>query len=99
MKDGRYTAFLKRCWSIDIEVNPKAADVFALAAVWCDGRAPLVLPKGVQARGLDRLQDALSQADHPLGHNILNHDLPIFLRCARRYQLMVQLILYGLLTS
>lgn len=76
MKDGRHTAFLERCLSIDIEVNPKAADVFALAAVWCDGRAPLILPKGVQARGLDRLQNALSQADHPLGHNILNHDLP-----------------------
>ncbi|SPH22712.1 hypothetical protein ASD8599_03457 [Ascidiaceihabitans donghaensis] len=49
MKDGRHTAFSERCLSIDIEVNPKAADVFARAAVWYDGRAPLVLPKGIQA--------------------------------------------------
>lgn len=76
MEDRRHQAFLARCLSIDIEVDPNAARVFALAAVWCDDRSPLILSKGVQAHGLDKLQEALGSTRHPLGHNILSHDLP-----------------------
>lgn len=76
MNVGQHQAFLTRCLSIDLEVDPMAANVFALAAVWCDDRLPLVFSKGVRAPDLDQLQVAMTRADLPLGHNILSHDLP-----------------------
>jgi ATP-dependent DNA helicase RecQ len=67
--------FLERCLSVDLEVNPKTAEIFDLAAV-CHGDDPAVVaPKGGLQRSLDRLEAALEGFHHILGHNILRHDM------------------------
>ena len=74
---SHHQAFLARCLSIDIEVDPGSANLFGLAAVRIEGPAILKRMKGVRAQDLDALHQALANASHPLGHNILGHDLPI----------------------
>lgn len=74
MIDAR-SRFLGRCLSIDLEVDPKRAALFAFAAVQ-NGDGPAVATgQGGVARGLDRLEQVLADFAHPLGHNILRHDL------------------------
>ncbi|AVL52400.1 RecQ family ATP-dependent DNA helicase [Roseobacter denitrificans] len=73
---SHHQAFLARCLSIDIEVDPGSAIVFGLAAVRVDGPAIPKRTKGLQKRDLDALHQALENVSHPLGHNILSHDLP-----------------------
>ncbi|WP_370160560.1 RecQ family ATP-dependent DNA helicase [Limimaricola soesokkakensis] len=72
----RRPALLDRCLSIDLEVNPKTAEVFAFAAVRHDGRPAIRCAAGQLQAGLDRLEAALDGVIHPIGHNILQHDLP-----------------------
>jgi len=68
------SSFLSRCVSIDLEVDPKSARVFAFAAVR-DERA--VVHKGAALEpALDRLEALCDGAAHLVGHNILRHDLP-----------------------
>lgn len=68
--------FLHRCLSVDLEVDPKTARIFALAAVWPDTR-PAILSRGRDMEpALDRLERASTDVDHLIGHNILRHDLP-----------------------
>lgn len=67
-------SFLARCVSVDLEVDPREARIFALAAVFSDGRPAILSKQGRLAPALDRLEGA--QADHLIGHNILRHDLP-----------------------
>lgn len=71
----RDAAFLKRCLSIDLEVDPKTATIFALAAVRLDETEPLVSQRGRLDDALDRLEHSLGTIDHPIGHNILHHDI------------------------
>ncbi len=72
---GRHRSLTDRCLSIDLEVNPKTADVFALAAV-TRGGAVAIRGKGENLdKTLDRLEDALDSIAHPIGHNFLRHDL------------------------
>ncbi|GAA0305674.1 RecQ family ATP-dependent DNA helicase [Rhodovulum strictum] len=67
--------FPARCVSVDLEVDPSTARIFALAAVRHD--APPVLARGAGLDdALDRLEALLGDADHLIGHNILRHDLP-----------------------
>jgi len=67
---------LQRCISVDLEVDPATAKVFAFAAVRnVDGPA-IVARRGEVAGSLDRLEAGLADADHVLGHNIIRHDLP-----------------------
>lgn len=68
--------FLQRCISLDLEVNPASAKVFALAAVHPDSRPAIVVRRPPIEDALDRLEQALKGVEHVLGHNILRHDLP-----------------------
>jgi ATP-dependent DNA helicase RecQ len=66
--------FLAACVSIDLEVDPKSARLFAFAAVW--GEAALVHKVAALDPALDRLEALCYGAAHLVGHNILRHDLP-----------------------
>ena len=66
--------FLSRCVSLDLEVNPKSAQLFAFAAV---RGAQVLLHKGsLLNAALDRLEAFCEGSAHLIGHNILRHDLP-----------------------
>ncbi|CTQ55351.1 ATP-dependent DNA helicase RecQ [Roseibium album] len=67
---------LTRSVSIDLEVDPKKASVFAFAAVSQDSGAPsLVANTNVEA-ALPKLDAFCQGFEHVIGHNILKHDLP-----------------------
>ena len=66
--------FLATCVSIDLEVDPKSARLFAFAAV--RGEAVLVHKGAALDPALDRLEALCDGAAHLVGHNILRHDLP-----------------------
>lgn len=67
---------LARCISIDLEVDPRTAKVFALAAVRHDDQ-PTIQSRGRDLNAaLDQLEASLATTDHLVGHNILHHDLP-----------------------
>src|SRR5262245_46736542 len=68
--------FLARCVSVDIEVDPKTARIFGLAAVWREGAKAIASRKGQLDEALDQIEAALSDTSHLIGHNILRHDLP-----------------------
>ncbi len=70
------TPFLSLCVSVDLEVNPKTARIFALAAVRAADGSTLVHKSGPLDAGLDRLEALCQGAAHLIGHNILRHDLP-----------------------
>ncbi|MEO9231099.1 MAG: RecQ family ATP-dependent DNA helicase [Devosia sp.] len=71
-----FQPFLQRCVSIDLEVDPSTASVFALAAVHCNARPAIVAKQRGIAAALSLLEDELSETDHIVGHNIIGHDLP-----------------------
>ena len=66
--------FLSRCVSVDLEVDPKSARLFAFAAVRAE--ASLVHKGGALDPALDRFEVFCEGAAHLVGHNILRHDLP-----------------------
>ena len=66
---------LRQCMSLDHEVDPTSATVFAFAAV-CDGRPAIVGKKEDIESCLNRLENAFGEVAHVLGHNIIRHDLP-----------------------
>jgi ATP-dependent DNA helicase RecQ len=66
---------LERCLSVDLEVNPKTAEIFAMAAVRFGDGPAIVAPKGKIKHGLDQLEKALAKMPHVIGHNILRHDI------------------------
>jgi ATP-dependent DNA helicase RecQ len=66
--------FLAACVSIDLEVDPKTARIFAFAAVRSE--AALVHKGGALEPALDRLEAFCDGVAHLVGHNILRHDLP-----------------------
>jgi ATP-dependent DNA helicase RecQ len=68
--------FLARCVSVDLEVDPKTARIFAFAAVRLGKWPPILSRRGDLEGALDRLEASLADADHLVGHNILRHDLP-----------------------
>ncbi len=74
--DDDFREFLGRCISVDLEVDPKSARIFALAAVRPGGAPAILSRRGALGEALDRLQTVLGAADHLIGHNILRHDLP-----------------------
>jgi ATP-dependent DNA helicase RecQ len=65
---------LAACVSIDLEVDPKSARLFAFAAV--RGEAALVHKGAALDPALNRLEEFCDGAAHLVGHNILRHDLP-----------------------
>lgn len=88
--DDYFLEFLGRCISVDLEVDPKSARIFALAAVR-PGDAPAILSRrGALGEALDRLETALGRTDHLIGHNILRHDLPHLAAARPRLAALVQ---------
>ncbi len=85
-----HPALLDRCLSIDLEVNPKTAEVFAFAAVRRDDTPAIRCAAGQLQPGLDRLEAALDGIAHPIGHNILQHDLPHLAALRPRLTKLVQ---------
>lgn len=67
---------LERCVSVDIELDPKTARIFAFAAVQRGETPPILSRRGDLEGALDRLETAVADKDHLIGHNILRHDLP-----------------------
>lgn len=74
--EKRQVGFLDRCVSIDLEVDPKEAKIFALAAVAHDPQKESLVLKGNVLAGLPRLDKICQDFDHVVGHNVLKHDLP-----------------------
>ena len=70
------TRFIDRCLSVDLEVDPSRASIFAFAAVRRSDDAKVVFRKGDRAAALDRLEDLAGGAEFLIGHNIIRHDLP-----------------------
>ena len=66
---------LERCLSVDLEVNPKTAQIFDLAAVRHGQGPAVVAAKGRIQQSLDQLEAALETTSHIIGHNILRHDI------------------------
>jgi ATP-dependent DNA helicase RecQ len=66
--------FLSRCVSVDLEVDPASARLFAFAAV--RDEESVVHKGGALEPALDRLEVFCAGAAHLVGHNILRHDLP-----------------------
>ncbi|MER9375429.1 RecQ family ATP-dependent DNA helicase [Mesorhizobium sp. M0491] len=71
-----FQPFLQRCVSVDLEVDPATATIFAFAAVRDDARPAILAKKRDLVAALDRLGAESAEAEHLLGHNIIRHDLP-----------------------
>jgi len=71
-----FQRLLALCISVDLEVNPKTADVFDVAAIRYGETEPLVAGKANAGQAFDKLESALKSTDYLIGHNILRHDLP-----------------------
>ena len=81
----RQSDILGRSVSIDLEVDPEKARIFAFAAVAQDPETPsLVVNASVEA-GLPRLDSFCQGFDHVIGHNILRHDLPHLAAASPRF--------------
>lgn len=62
--------------SIDLEVDPTTARIFAFAAVVQDPVVPNLVAEGAVAEALKKLDGFCRGYEHVIGHNILKHDLP-----------------------
>ncbi|WP_197434740.1 hypothetical protein, partial [Agrobacterium vitis] len=71
-----FQLLLQSCVSIDLEVDPATASIFAFAAVRDDTRPAILAKKRDLVKALDRLEAEATEGVHLLGHNILRHDLP-----------------------
>lgn len=81
----RQSDILDRCVSIDLEVDPKEAKIFAFAAVARDKDLPSLVVKGNVDAGLSRLDEFCQGFSHVIGHNILRHDLPYLAAASPRF--------------
>jgi len=87
---NRYRDFLEQCLSIDLEVNPKTAQVFAFAAVRHNGKPVSIFKDGLLEAGLDLLEQSVDGFAHPIGHNFLKHDLAHLVAVRPRLSKMMQ---------
>lgn len=69
-------SLVDRCLSIDLEVDPGQAKIFAFAAVRNQDEKKVVFRNGNREAALDRLEQLAGEADFLLGHNIIRFDLP-----------------------
>jgi ATP-dependent DNA helicase RecQ len=83
--DVNHWNVLSRCVSIDLEVDPNKAKIFALAAVAQDSNAPKVIAKNNIEAALIELDAFCQGFDHVIGHNILCHDLPHLAAASPRF--------------
>lgn len=69
--------FLDQCISVDLEVDPRTARVFGLAAAFFDeAQPPILMNQRDLTASLARLDVALDAQNFLIGHNIRGHDLP-----------------------
>ena len=69
-------AFVRRCLSVDLEVDPATGRLFAFAAVRPDRDAAFVFKRGRLDDALIGLDRFATDAEFLLGHNIIRFDLP-----------------------
>lgn len=81
---------LNRCVSIDLEVDPERAEIFAFAAVSRDIERPGLVANGNVRQSLKRLDEYCLGFDHVIGHNILCHDLPYLIAESSRFQRLAE---------
>ncbi len=79
------TNILSRCLSIDLEVDPKEAQVFAFAAIPEGDGAGIVHRKGDLKAALEKLDLFCAGFAHVIGHNIMRHDLPHLMAVSPRF--------------
>jgi ATP-dependent DNA helicase RecQ len=68
--------FVRRCLSLDLEVDPATGRLFAFAAVRPDDDQSFVFKRGRLDEALVGLDQFARDADFLLGHNIIRFDLP-----------------------
>lgn len=76
---------LSRCLSIDLEVDPKEAKLFAFAAVPDGDGEGIIHRKGDPKAALEKLDLFCAGFAHVIGHNILRHDLPHLMAVSPRF--------------
>src|SRR6056297_2393644 len=76
---------LSRCLSIDLEVDPKEAWIFAFAAVPEGDGEGIVHRKGDPKAALEKLDLFCAGFAHVIGHNILRHDLSHLMAVSPRF--------------
>lgn len=84
-KPSDHDRLLKRCISVDLEINPKSAKLLAFAAVRANSPDIVARKQSEMETALDKLESATGGSEFLIGHNILAHDLPHL--TARRPQL------------
>ena len=67
---------ISRCLSIDLEVDPRKAQIFSFAAVRHIDDKKVVFKNGNGEAALDKLENLASEAEFLLGHNVICFDLP-----------------------
>ncbi len=82
--------FLERCVSIDLEVDPKSARIFAFAATTNDESRPALVEKSSSASALSHLDTYCKGFKSVIGHNILHHDLPHLAAAAPRFAALAE---------
>lgn len=81
----RRWSILDRSVSIDLEVDPEQAKIFAFAAVSKKADAPKVVAKNNVEAALGKLDTFCKGFDHVIGHNVLRHDLPHLAAASPRF--------------
>lgn len=76
---------LSRCLSIDLEIDPKEARIFAFAAVPAGDGVGIVHRKGDPNAALEKLDLFCAGFAHVIGHNILRHDMPHLMAVSPRF--------------
>ena len=71
----RTEAFLSRCVSIDLEVDPNTNKIKSFAAVRSGSQKPFVFQGGNLGAGLSELDNFAEGAEFLLGHNIIHFDV------------------------
>jgi ATP-dependent DNA helicase RecQ len=79
------SGILSRCLSIDLEVDPKEAQIFAFAAVSEGEGEGTFHQKGDQRAALEKLDLFCAGFAHIIGHNVLRHDLPHLMAVSPRF--------------
>ncbi len=89
--------FLSRCCSLDLETNENG-EIFAIGAVFDDKTLLRKAPFNIQAI-LTELDDFSANATYLLGHNILDHDLPICRAISAQFKFLTKPVVDTLLLS
>ena len=72
---GRHAKFLEDCVALDLEVNPKTAKIFAMAAIEKRTNKRVVVGNGKLDYFLEKLEKMMLPASFLIGHNLLKFDL------------------------